>query len=262
MKHTPVLSLGPVSAACGLSVITLLGLRSPCPKTTGGPSSSKRVRMRATSSATSCRHMPSGTACGRFSTCTSMLFRNSHSTTGGCAVPSAAEPVPSPSAALCGKSSECKPASLEAMRRSSHGVRAWMSRSDRSLPGTNSVIRPSSDRKRTRGPKPASPASSSPRPRSGAAMRILARGEKTLPSTEQADASACSGRSTRYTQLQNPAESSTTVSGSTMSACRSRLLSPSTGSIPSGRLARRSARFRCERRDADGTHEDNRRPGV
>ena len=112
MKHTPVLNLGPVSAVCGLSVITLLGLRSPaqpvhsqctraahaasvprwggggggvspCPKTTGSPSSSKRVRMRATSSATSCRHMPSGTVCGCSATCAIMLSRNCHSTTGG-----------------------------------------------------------------------------------------------------------------------------------------------------------------------------------
>mmetsp|Transcript_69801 Transcript_69801/g.209670 ORF Transcript_69801/g.209670 Transcript_69801/m.209670 type:complete len:212 (+) Transcript_69801:199-834(+) len=201
MKQTPPLSLLSPTAE---SNMTFDGLRSPCPITTGSCSSVNRRRIRSTS----CRTCTTSTSGGRSSAAASILSsidsRKSH--TIGCGA--------SCEAGCCGGCAsasriECSAASRVAMRRGTSADAPWMSPSPSVSPSTKSQIRPSALRKRRPGPRPWSPATSSPKPRSGGVRRIFARGEKSLTTTEPVGA----GMSTRYTQLQKPADISSTASG-------------------------------------------------
>mmetsp|Transcript_6236 Transcript_6236/g.12294 ORF Transcript_6236/g.12294 Transcript_6236/m.12294 type:complete len:232 (-) Transcript_6236:464-1159(-) len=149
--------------------ITLDGLRSPWPLTTGICSSSNRRRMRATSALTCSGVMPSGSAASPFLICSSISSMKCQRTGGSCD----------------GRGTECSAASLGARALSTPlcAFLSWMSVSVSVRPRTKSVIIPSSFLYMTRGPRPWAAASASAAPRIAGVSRSFASGLKILATT-------------------------------------------------------------------------------
>mmetsp|Transcript_45867 Transcript_45867/g.147700 ORF Transcript_45867/g.147700 Transcript_45867/m.147700 type:complete len:262 (-) Transcript_45867:193-978(-) len=229
------------AAAVLAGIIRLLGLRSPCPLTTGSSSASKRLRILRTSEPTAAAETPRGSAAPPTSIWASISSMKCQSTTG----------------APAGRRTEWSAASRGASARRTPrcAAGAWMSLSVSVRPEMKSVTSPSEELYSTRGPRPSSDALASAAPRMAGVSLSLASGEKSLattvravlatrlrlriggrassavpaavpsasptsaPSTEAApwqDAGMDSGGpsySQRYTQLQNPALSSSTRVG-------------------------------------------------